>query len=368
MDTAGGDQQQDPGGPSALRDGQDLPDPIGSGTVPRKVFVTGANGFMGRALMKRFGSLGAEATGLDVTADPERGVIEGDIGDPKTWREQLSGVDVVVHTAAIVSNNIDRARAWEVNVVGTQKVLDAATDAGVGRYVQISTMGVTRYAHADPVAAEQVLPGRDLDERWPLMPTGNPYTDTKIVGEHVVLAAHAAGQQACTIIRPADVYGPGCRPWVLEPLAAMKSNRFLLPARGKGLFTPVYIDDLVDGVVRAAVRPEGVGQIFNIGGETPVTTTEYFGHLWRMLGRSGEPRTASTKTATAAAEVARLIAVARRQHTEVGRGVVLMLAKTRGVSNEKAHRMLDWWPRTDLADGMAQVEEWLRAEGLIEQR
>lgn len=337
----------------------------GPDTVPRSVFITGANGFMGRALMDRFRSLGAEVAGLDVVADPGRGVVAGDIDEPASWRQNLSGVDVVIHTAAIVSNNIETARAWQVNVVGTQKVLDAAADAGVERYVQISTMGVTRYAHADPATARRCLPGRELDERWPLMPTGNPYTDTKIVGEHVVLAAHAAGEQSCTIVRPADVYGPGCRPWVLEPLAAMKANRFLLPARGQGLFTPVYIDDLVDGVVLAATRPEAAGQIFHIGGEEPVTTIEYFGHLWRMLGRSGDPRSASTPVATTLAEISRLVATVRRQHTEVGRGVVLMLAKTRGVSNEKAHRMLGWWPRVDLVAGMAEVEKWLRREGLI---
>lgn len=333
--------------------------------APRRVFITGANGFMGRALMDRFRSLGSEVSGLDMSADPARDVVAGDINAPEGWNDRLAGVDLVIHTAAIVSNNIAKDRAWQVNVVGTQAVLDAATRAGVERYVQISTMGVTRYAHADPEAARRYLPGRDLDERWPLMPTGNPYTDTKIVGEHLVLAAHASGQQACTIIRPADVYGPACRPWVLEPLAAMKSKRFLLPARGEGLFTPIYIDDLVDGVVRAATSPVAAGQIFHLGGEHPVTTNEYFGHLWRMLGHTGDPRSAPTSVAVVAAEAARMLAVARRQHTELGRGVVLMLAKTRGVSNEKAHEMLDWWPRFDLDAGMARVEEWLHQEGLL---
>ncbi len=331
--------------------------------MPSSVFVTGGNGFMGRALIDRYRSAGVEVRGVDVHPDPERGVVAGDISDPASWSGHLAGAEVVIHTAAIVSNNIDPTEAWRVNVVGTQRVLDAAAVAGVRRYVQISTMGVTRFAHAHPEAAERCLPGRELDERWPLMPTGNPYTDTKIAGEHTVLAAHAAGTVECTVIRPADVYGPGCRPWVLEPLAAMRANRFMLPAKGKGLFTPVYVDDLVDGVLRAATHPQATGQIFHIGGEDPVTTLEYFGHLWRMLGRRGSPRAVPTGVAIAAGETARLIARARHQHTELGRGVILMLAKTRGVSNEKAHRVLGWWPQVDLGEGMRRVEEWLRAEG-----
>ena len=334
---------------------------------PASVFVTGANGFMGRALMDRFRSVGAAVRGVDFAADDDRGVVAGDIGEPAGWVDHLGDAEVVIHTAAIVSNNIASEKAWCVNVVGTQRVLDAAAAGGARRFVYISTMGVARFAQAHPEAARACLPGRALDERWPLMPTGNPYGDTKIAAEHVVLAAHAAGEIPATIIRPADVYGPGCRPWVIEPLAAMRANRFLLPARGQGLFTPIYIDDLVDGIVAAAAEPAAAGQIVAFGGETPVTTLEYFGHLWRMLGNSGDPRAVPTGVAVAIAEAARLVAVARRQHTELGRGVMEMLAKSTPVSNDKAHGLLGWWPKVDLPEGMARVEAWLRAEGLLHQ-
>lgn len=338
------------------------PGPLPEGFAwPRAVFVTGGAGFMGRALIDRFRAEGVTAGGVDMVADPERDVVVGDITDPQRWRDRMEGVDVVIHTAAIVSNNIAKAKAWETNVVGTRRVLDAATDAGVHRFVEISTMGVTRYAHADPATAARVLPGEGLGERWPLMPTGNPYTDTKIVAEHAVLAAHASGRQQVTIIRPADVYGPGCRPWVIEPLAAMEAGRFLLPAHGEGLFTPVYIDDLVDGIVRAAGTPATAGRIVHLGGERPVTTAEYFGYLWRMSGHTGRLRTASTPVAIAAAEAARLVAKVRRRHTEVGRGVVLMLTKARGVDNTLAHELLGWWPEVDLEEGMRRVETWFRA-------
>lgn len=332
---------------------------------PRVVFITGANGFVAKALAERFRSTGAEVRGVDMAADAERGVVAGDITEPAGWRGALADADLVVHTAAIVSNNVARELAWHTNVVGTQRALEAAAEAGAKRFVQISTAGVTRYAQVEPAVFERYLPGREIDERLPLMPTGNPYTDTKITAEHLVLAAHASGRQSCTVVRPADIYGPGCRPWVLEPLAAMRAKRFLLPANGQGLFTPIYIDDLVDGVVRAATRPEAAGHIFHIGGETPVTTLEYFGYLSRMLGETAPPRSVPTPVAVAAAEAVRLLAKARGRHTELGRGVMAMLAKTRGVSNEKAHRLLDWWPQVDLATGMQRVEEWLRSESLI---
>jgi Nucleoside-diphosphate-sugar epimerases len=330
-----------------------------------RVLVTGANGFIGRALVARYADLGAETRGIDLVADPARGVVAGDIINPEPWRTHLDGCDIVIHTAALVTNNVDPAQAWNVNVIGTRRVLDAAAAAGASRFVSISTMGAARFAQIETDAVERYFAGHELDERWPLMPVANPYTDTKIAAEHVVLAAHAAGQIACTIIRPADVYGPGCRPWVLEPLAAIRRGQFLLPAHGMGLFTAIYIDDLIDGIVAAASNHAAAGHIIHLGGEHPVTTAEYFGHFYRMLGLDGPPRSFSTRTAVAIAEAARLGFRVAGRPTELGRGVMEMLSKTRPVSNTKAHELLGWWPVVDLDEGMRRTEQWLHTTGLL---
>lgn len=330
----------------------------------RRVLVTGANGFVGRALTARYRGLGADVRGVDVAPDPDRDVVAGDVTDPGPWSGRLEGCDVVVHTAAVMTNNVDRARAWHVNVVGTQAVLEAAADVGVPRFVHVSTMGVARFGQVATDAVSRYLPDRPLDERWPLMPVDNPYTDTKIAAEHAVLAAHAAGTIGTTIVRPADVYGPGCRPWVLEPLAAIERGLFLLPAGGRGLFTAVYVDDVVDGIV-AAAGEAGIGHIFHLGGEHPVTTSEYFGYLYRMLGRTDPPRALPTPVAVTIAEAARLGYRVARRHTELGRGVMEMLAKTRPVSNAKAHERLGWWPEVGLEEGMRRTEAWLRETGRI---
>lgn len=331
-----------------------------------QVFVTGANGFVGGALVEHFRSRGATVRGVDTRPDPTGTVVPGDIGDPDPWREHLAGSDVVIHTAAVVTNNVAWDDAWVVNVIGTQRVLDAATDVGASRFVQISTMGVTRHAQIAVEATNRHLPGHPLDERWPLLPVGNPYADTKIAAEHLVLAAHAEGRIPVTVIRPADVYGPGCRPWVLEPLKAIRSGQFLLPARGQGLFTAIYIDDLVAGIATAALSEAGAGHIFHLGGEEPITTSEYFGHFYRMLGRPGPPRALPTPAAVAIAEAGRMVARLQRRHTELGRGVMEMLSKSRPVSNAKAHELLGWWAEVDLDEGMRRTEAWLRAEGLLD--
>ncbi|MFZ1542804.1 MAG: NAD-dependent epimerase/dehydratase family protein, partial [Candidatus Microthrix parvicella] len=92
----------------------------------RSVFITGANGFVGRKLAERCRGLGAEVMGLDTVAEVERGVVAGDICDPAAWQGLLDGCDVLIHTAAVMTNNVNPAVAWGVNVVGTRRVIEAA--------------------------------------------------------------------------------------------------------------------------------------------------------------------------------------------------------------------------------------------------
>lgn len=82
-----------------------------TGELPRAVFVTGANGFMGRALMQRYRSAGVDVRGVDVVSDPDRGVVAGDITDPAGWYDTIGDAQVVIHTAAILSNNIPQRSA-----------------------------------------------------------------------------------------------------------------------------------------------------------------------------------------------------------------------------------------------------------------
>lgn len=320
----------------------------------KRVFITGALGFVGRALGARYRALGAEVRGLDVRADAAANVVAGDVTRPEGWQAHLDGSDLLIHTAAIVTNNIPRAEAWRVNVLGTRRVLDAAKQAGVKRFMHISSLAAMRYNSED-----------GADETAALLPTGNPYVDTKIAGEHAVLAAHAAGEIACTILRPADIYGPGSRPWTIVPFQMIQKGLFFLPARGRGIFRAIYIDDLVDGIVLAAEKEVGCGQVFVLGGQAAVTCDEFFGSYYRMLGKGEHPPHFSTRVAVALAEAGRVLFALAGRQTELGRGAMEMLSKKNTVSNAKAKRILGWEPQVDLAEGMRRTEAWLRVQGML---
>ena len=321
---------------------------------PRRVFITGANGFIGRALAQRYRGLGAEVCGTDFKADPAWNVCAGDVRQPETWHKQLAGADLVIHTAAVVSMVAPMRAAWDVNCNGTLRLLTACREQGVARFVQLSS--VAAFGFDFPA---------NVDESQPLISNGNSYTDTKITSEHTVLAAHAGGEIDCTIVRPGDVYGPASRAWVIVPLEMMRAGQFLLPDAGRGVFSPVYIDDLLDGILLAAGKPAGAGQIFTLTSGVGVSCAEFFGHHWRWLGRHGLPRTLPKGVAIALAEAGAGIAQLLGRPTELGRGSVELLGRPATYSIEKARRLLGYSPKVDLAEGMRRTEAWARETGLI---
>lgn len=323
--------------------------------LPAKVLITGASGFIGRALSDALGAAGTEVVGVDRVPDADRGVVAGDVTEPGSWAGTLTGVDAVVHAAAVVSNAVDRDGQWRVNVLGTQRVVAAAAAAGVTRFVQLSSVRAFSDTQFPP----------DVTEAHPVRPDGNPYVDTKIAGEQVVLQAHAAGEIEAVVVRPGDVYGPGSEPWILKPLQAIRARQFLLPAMGRGIHSPVYVDDLVRGLLLCLAHPAAAGQVFTISGPAGVESREYFGYLFRFAGRRG-PVGVPTRLGVALAHLADVANRAAGRRSEVNAISMRYLARPGTYSIQKARDRLGYVPEVELPEGMRRTEAWLRAEGIID--
>jgi nucleoside-diphosphate-sugar epimerase len=320
----------------------------------RRALVTGAAGFIGSRLAERLRADGVEVVGVDLHADDAAGIVAGDVSLPGDWQHAAEGCDAVIHTAALVGMPTDVSGYWAVNVRGTRLALEAARDNGAGRFVHLSSVVTFGLDFPDGV-----------DESYPVHPTGAAYTDTKIASEQAVLMEHARGTQEAVVVRPGDVYGPASRPWTLLPLELMRSRQFVLPANGRGIFSPVYVDDLVDGIVRAATAPAAAGRVITLSGGVGVETRDYFGRLGQIAGLRvpNAPTVALLAAATALDGIARL----RGTENELTRDGVRYLADRRGTySIETARELLDWTPQTDLDEGLARTEAWLRTEHLID--
>ncbi len=319
--------------------------------VPARVFITGANGFIGRALTDRLVELGATVTGVDLAADPERGIRQGSTIDPGQWADALDGVDAVIHTAAIVSNAAGLDDAWRVNVLGTRRTLDAAAAAGVTRFVHVSSIMAFGFDYPEGV-----------DETYPVRVCGHSYPDTRVNSEAVVLAAHAAGEIACTVVRPGDVVGPGSV-WVREPIRLAKARQLVLPARGRGTFTPIDVYDLVDGVLLALTADKASGQIYTLTGGYEVECKEYFGRLAELVGG----RVTCLPTAVAVPLTAAVGAATRRLgiHSELTAATMLMLDRRGGYSIDKARTELGFQPRITFDETLDRSAAWAREADLL---
>lgn len=312
--------------------------------------VTGIQGFIGSRLADALRGRGWEVRGVDLA--PGRDTTVGDITHRGAWESALDGADLVVHTAAVVEEAGDRTLFERVNVVGTRHVLEAAADAGVDRAVHLSSIVVFGDDFPDGV-----------DETAPVRMTGAPYTDTKVAAEHQALAVAATGRLSVTVVRPGDVYGPGSRPWTIRPLEMMRAPVVPLPDGGRGILSPIHVDDLVGGVLAAATHPDAGGEIVTITGGVGVTVRDFFARYAEVTGT----RFVSVPSGPLRAGMTAVRAGLGRMGIEVPLAPesVEYLTHPGTYSIAKAGRLLGWRPSIDLDEGMRRTLAWARETGLV---
>ena len=239
------------------------------------------------------------------------------------------------------------AEQLRVNVRGTLHVLDGADAAGAASVVHVSSVATWGYDFHSDLSSEDA----------PARVCGDPYVDTKTASQELALRRGAA------IVRPGDVYGPGSVPWTLRPIEAIRSGTFVLPGRGEGLLTLVYIDDLVDCIVRALITPEAAGHAVTAWDGAPVTAKDYFDRYAHMLGR-GDVRCAPESLLRAAAGLLELRAHVTGKPADVTRDAIRYITRRAVYPNDRAYELLGWEPAVQLDEGLQRTEAWLRAEHL----
>lgn len=318
----------------------------------KKVLITGANGFIGGTLMRYYQNQGQDVIGVDLVGNGAD-ILEGDISQPHTISHLLKECDVIVHTAALVSNAMQDSDMWRVNVLATRNLITAAKEHKVRRFVQISSV----VAYGNSAEGE-------LDENQPVHADGGSYVLTKLASEHVVLSEQANDDIEIVILRPGDAYGPGSRPWIITPLEAISKNQFMLPEKGKGFFRPIYIDDLVRGIATATSHPDAAGEIFNLSCEGYMLTKDYFAPHYEWLQKKG-PMLVSTKLALRISSIASTMANLMGNLNEASPSTVMQLSTKSWFSIKKAEHILGWRPEVSFEEGMKTTHEWAKEQGLL---
>jgi nucleoside-diphosphate-sugar epimerase len=321
--------------------------------------VTGATGFIGSHLTERLLSMGtrvrimvrsaAKAAHLAALGAE---VVHGDLTHPETLGPACAGCGIVYHCAAWLGSPYRQDIAWQVNVAGTAAMASASFAAHVERFVHLSSLAVY-----GPVRSGVVR------EESPLWQGVELYGDSKIAAEQVLQDAGTRGLSN-VILRPGMVHGPRSRGWTLWFVDRIRKGYPVMLAGGFGLCRPVFIDNLVDAIVLAAVRPAG-GHAFTIV-DADIPWRDFVGFYGRMLKRQPRSAPRAIGYALAAADTLRAVLTGSAPRLRpVAVGYALSRAR---YSTEKAQRLLGWTPRTHLDDAMPVTEHWLRQQGYLPAR
>lgn len=324
----------------------------------QSALVTGANGFIGAALTAELRRRGVFVRAVCRT--PRKGahlaalgaeVVAGDVQDRARLSDLARGCEVFFHLAAAMNGTA--TYTYNVNVLGAQNAVRAASEAGCARFVHVSTIAVYGFEVSGVVGEDQ-----------PLKPSPNDfYALSKALGERLVQREAARAGLAFTIVRPAYVYGEGSQFWSRELYRLVRRIPPPLIEGGRGNAHPIYIGDLCDLLICAAEHPSAVGQIFNAAPDPAPTWAEFLGYYARMAGRSGSLPLPAPLLLSLAPLVT---ALSRLRGTPVDlAGYVRMLCHRATYSMAKAAELLGWRARTTLAEGMARTASWLRREGLL---
>jgi nucleoside-diphosphate-sugar epimerase len=324
-----------------------------------RIALTGATGYTGGRLLAAFLAEGHEVTALArpharLPAAPRPPVwVEGDLGGRAALDRLVSRADAVVHVAAVyrTAGHPD-SYYHDVNVGGTERLLEAAARAGVKRFVHTSTVGVHGHVAHPPA-----------DESAPLAP-GDIYQQTKAVAERLALDFGRQRGLPVTVVRPGAIYGPG-ETRLLKLFRAIARKRYAIVGSGRAFYHPVYIDDLVQGFRLALTRPGAVGEAFIVAGPRYVTQAELAAVIARHTGGKVWPLRIPAAPLVWAGALCEAVCVPLGIEPPLHRRRVEFWTKSRAFTIDKARRVLGYAPQVDLDEGVERTVAAYRAAGWL---
>jgi 2-alkyl-3-oxoalkanoate reductase len=248
---------------------------------PKTIFITGGTGLVGSHAVEEALHRGHRVRALVRPTSDTRwldrwGVeqIRGDLTDSEALRRGVAGADWVFNCAAKVGDwgTLEEFRALNVAAFGL--LLDAAADAGVERFVHVSSLGV--YEARDHHGTDEQTP--------PAADSLDAYTRSKTEAEALALRYHTERGLPVAIVRPGFIYGPRDRTVLPKLVRVLRAGRFAYFGSGDQVLNCIYVKNLVHGIFLAAEGPGAVGQVFNLTDGGRVTKRQFIGRVAELAG------------------------------------------------------------------------------------
>ena len=339
------------------------------------ILITGAMGWLGKRLTRLLAEgeynfllgdrpeirclvLPGQDSGELEAMGPHVSVLEGDLRRPADCARFLENAAacLLIHTAGIIHPR-RVSEFYEVNEQGAVHLLAAARQAGVRRVVMVSSNS--------PLGCNP-HPDHLFDEESPYHPYRN-YGRSKMRMEQAARAAIAAGLEV-TIVRPPWFYGPDQPPRQTLFFRMVREGRAPLVGRGDNLRSMGYVDNLAQGIVRAATHPAAAGQVYWIADRRPYAMREIIDTIERLLEQEFHipvahrrlrlPNFAGTIAQAADAALQGMGIYHQKIH------VLSEMNQTIACSVQKAERDLGYRPQVALEEGMRRSIRWCLDQGI----
>jgi predicted dehydrogenase/nucleoside-diphosphate-sugar epimerase len=321
-----------------------------SEVTPPPILVTGAAGFLGSRLVhtllsqgKRVRLLVHRRPTLDVKNHSSLDVITGDLGDPGVVDRAIRGVETVYHVGAATNGcwaDFESGTIW-----GTKNVVASCLRHQVKKLVYVSSLSVLQYAG---LPARTQLDESALLESFPEK-RGN-YANSKLEAEKIVVDAVRERGLKAIILRPGSIFGPGAEkvpPYGIIPVG----NRWIVMGGGNALLPLVFVDDVVDALLKSAECDEAIGQIIQLVDTEQITQREYLKYCLTRLHDIKVHHMPMSLLYCAAATMQCLGALARIN-------VPLTIYRLRSIRPhiefrcDVARRVIGWEPRVGIRKGL----------------
>jgi nucleoside-diphosphate-sugar epimerase len=299
------------------------------------VLITGANGFLGSALLDRCAREPSMAVRAAIRkpcsahgTDGET-VIIGDLGPATDWRAAVRGVGVVVHTAARVHIMRD-----------TVRLARQAAAAGVRRFIFLSTIKVN---------GESTRPGKPFTAVDVPAPV-DAYGQAKLEAEVALRAIGSETGMEIVTIRPVLIYGPGVKANMRSMMRLIQRGVPLPFGAVDNRRSLVAVDNIVDLIVRCVDHPNAANRVFLVSDDEDVSTTALLRRTARALGKPARLVPVPSWLMSAGATMLGRHDLARR------------LLGSLQVDIAETRRLLGWAPIVGLDEALSRTAASLRAE------
>lgn len=307
-----------------------------------KFLITGANGFVGRTLCGEAVSRGFRVRGTtraicDLGTGVENAAV-GAIDGSTNWMTALCDVETIIHLAARVhvmrdemKNPLETFR--KVNVAGTENLARQGVEAGVRRFVYVSSIKVLGEKTTDDCCFTEG------DAACPQ----DPYAISKWEAEQ---ALHRVAQETgleVVIVRPPLVYGAGAKGNFAQMIKVLSKGVPLPLASVRNLRSLIYVDNLIDALICCATHPTAAGQTYLVSDGEDVSTPELLRLLGNAIGRPARPFSCPLPLLKLAGRLLR-----RADQIERLTGSLRM-------DSGKLCRDLDWHPPVTLQEGLRRA-------------